>query len=334
MTVATEHRPTSDVSRSIRLYRRLLFVYPRSFRQEYGDDLVQNFRDLLLFGADRQDVWWRTAKDLLTSAGRERGAAFFGGPGPAAALLLALLTLLAIVAPESEHISWLLLPMTVLLVLPPVGALQLRDAWVQHRTIGGPVAGRVALGLGCFVPGIALLVSSGEGGGWLVFVTIALYLIVGGSLAALWGIGMLLASLRDDRARSKRKLAVAVLVPAVIVLGAIAGASYNSYRNSLGPPGDHSYQNASVETVALWGAADEGDIDEVVRLTTETCADPWVKFPDGGGRHNAKGQAETRGMELPDGQGPRYGEISDILGDYMDVWYDNCGQTAGGGTGD
>jgi hypothetical protein len=328
--MATEqHRSTGD-DRAIRRYRALLVLYPRSFRQEYGDDLVQGFRDLLVFSADRDRVWWRAARDLITSAGRERGSAFFGGPGQAAGLFLALLTVVAIVTPDSMNPLWLLLPVTALLVVPPIGVVQLRDAWVQQRTIGGPVAGRVALGLGCFVPGVALLVTSGEGAGWLLFVTIALYLIVGGTLAALWGIGTLLASLRDDRARSNRKLAVIVLVPAVLVLGLIAGASYNSYRNSLGPPGDHSYQNASADTSALWVAANEGSVDEVTRLTTETCADPWVKFPTGGdGKHNAKGQAENRPFDLPAQQHPPYREIADILGDYMDVWYDDCGQTAG-----
>ena len=71
---------------------------------------------------------------------------------------------------------------------------------------------------------------------------------------------------------------------------------------------------------------DDGDVAEVVRLTTHTCTDPWVKFPYGNGRHNAKGQAETRELELPDHLEPPYREIAGILGDYMDIWTDICPQ--------
>ena len=113
-------------------------------------------------------------------------------------------------------------------------------------------------------------------------------------------------------------------VPSVAVLGIIIAASYNSYRQSLGPPGDHSVENASADTRSLWGAANAGDVDEVLRITTDTCADPWVKFPVGNGRHNAKGQAETRELELPDAQEPPFRQIADILGDYMDDWHDRC----------
>ena len=112
-----------------------------------------------------------------------------------------------------------------------------------------------------------------------------------------------------------------------LIGGFIIGASYNSYRNSLGPAGDHSVANASADTRALWEAANAGDVAAVVDLTTDTCADPWVKFPQGNGRHNAKGQAETRELDLPDDQEPPFREIAGILGDYMDDWHHRCPQT-------
>jgi hypothetical protein len=73
-------------------------------------------------------------------------------------------------------------------------------------------------------------------------------------------------------------------------------------------------------------AAGHADVVEVTRLTTDTCADPWVKFPVGDGRHNAKGYAEARELETASFADPPLEEISDILGDYMDDWYDRCGR--------
>lgn len=56
---------------SARLYRGLVALYPRDFRREYGDDLVQHFNDLT---ADRGRVaaWGRTAIDLCVTVPRYR----------------------------------------------------------------------------------------------------------------------------------------------------------------------------------------------------------------------------------------------------------------------
>jgi hypothetical protein len=105
-----------------------------------------------------------------------------------------------------------------------------------------------------------------------------------------------------------------------------AAASRIRGLDRIGPPGDHSVENASADTRSLWEAANAGEVDEVLRITTGTCADPWVKFPAGNGRHNAKGQAETRELDLPDAQEPPFQQIADILGDYMDDWHDRCGR--------
>jgi hypothetical protein len=51
-----------------------------------------------------------------------------------------------------------------------------------------------------------------------------------------------------------------------------------------------------------------------------------VKFPVGDGRRNAKGFAEQRSLS---GVAGPYGEIADVLGDYMDTWYDDCARSKG-----
>lgn len=53
------------------MYRSLLLFYPRSFRRHYGDDLVQQFSDLV---ADRgvRAAWGRTVIDLIVTVPRYR----------------------------------------------------------------------------------------------------------------------------------------------------------------------------------------------------------------------------------------------------------------------
>lgn len=53
------------------IYRSLLWLYPKEFRREYGDDLVQNFADLLAFNGARA-TWARTSVDLIITVPRYR----------------------------------------------------------------------------------------------------------------------------------------------------------------------------------------------------------------------------------------------------------------------
>ncbi len=62
------------VRRAEAMYRRLLVIYPRSFRQDYGAEMARDFRDSW-HAADRQRhtqdllrFWWRTIVDLARSA--------------------------------------------------------------------------------------------------------------------------------------------------------------------------------------------------------------------------------------------------------------------------
>jgi hypothetical protein len=62
-------QPEGRASRQQAVYRALLVLYPRSFRKEYGDDMVQAFGDLARDGGRRRGaLWTRAFRDLLVSA--------------------------------------------------------------------------------------------------------------------------------------------------------------------------------------------------------------------------------------------------------------------------
>jgi hypothetical protein len=306
----------------------MLIAYPRDFRREYGDDMVQSFRDLMVFTNNGHGVWWRTTRDLISSASKERGSAILSGgrrpsKGPMAAIA-GLVLVLAMVGP-GVGLVFFLVPSVLLIGLPIFGVTRFHKAWLVRRTTGGGMAKQILIGLAAFVPAAVLLPLMGEDAGYWIFIAVGFTLIAGSALGIVWAVTALFNSLRDKGATRRRWVRpVIILIPSLVILGFIIGASYNSYRNSLGPPGDHSVANASPDTRALWEAADAGDVAAVVDLTTNSCADPWVKFPHGNGRHNAKGQAETRELELPDDQEPPFREIAGVLGDYMDDWHHRC----------
>lgn len=327
----TSPQPAQDsLGRSAGLYKMLLVAYPRDFRREYGEDMVQSFRDLMIMSSDGRGVWWRTTRDLLGSAARERGSALVGGPRPSFGRLavIAAVVLAFLIFGAGPGVPLFLVPVLVLVALPIYGIGRFRKAWLVRRTTGGAIATQILLGIASFVPAAVILLLLGEDTGYFVFVGVGLSLIIGAALGVIWAAAALFSSIRGSGGERRRWVRpVLILVPSLAILGFIIGASYNSYRNSLGPPGDHSVENASADTRSLWEAANEGDVAAVVRLTSDTCADPWVKFPYGNGRHNAKGQAETRELELPDDREPPFRQISGILGDYMDDWYDRCGRS-------
>jgi hypothetical protein len=331
MSLTTPTQADRRIERHERIYRRLLIAYPRSFRDEYGDDLVQSFRDLMMFSTSGRGTWWRTLRDLITSAPKERASMFSNGGKPAITVLFVLACVIAAAflvgpGPLLPLLPLIFIPTLVLIGLPIYGMTRFRQAWLVRRTTGGAIAAQIALGIASFVPAGVILALLGDDAGYWIFVAVGLGLIVASAVGILWAI-ITLATAHGDRPGSRRWIRPAlVLVPSVAILGIIIAASFNSYRQSLGPPGDHSVDNASTDTRSLWEAANAGDVDEVVRITTGTCADPWVKFPVGNGRHNAKGQAETRELDLPDAQEPPFREIADILRDYMDDWHDRCGR--------
>lgn len=62
------------LSASLRLYTLLLLIYPGSFRREYGELMVQLFRDLMRDGIRQRGclgvikVWWRVVAELPATA--------------------------------------------------------------------------------------------------------------------------------------------------------------------------------------------------------------------------------------------------------------------------
>jgi hypothetical protein len=321
MNMAAERRTDGRVDRACASYRRVLIAYPRAFRDEFGDDLVQAFRDLLLMSGER-GVWWRTVRDLFVSAPREHVAAMREGKRPSPWLLALLLVLLIPAVLTGGFLPEVYLMIGCLLELPILGVNRLHRAFVVRRTTGGAMLGLVAVGIACFVPGAVLLVWVGPDRGWVIGAMVVLALIVGSVLGIVGGIAALIASRRAGE-RAPRRALVGMGI-AVVAIGGLISAGYISYRNSQPPPGDHSVANASAETRALWTAADTGDVETVRRLA-QTCADPWVQFPTADGKHDAHGAADARLLDLPDDQEPPYAEIMKILGPAKSSWYDRCG---------
>lgn len=322
--MAAERRTDARVDRACTNYRRVLIAYPRTFREEFGDDLVQAFRDLLLMSGER-GVWWRTVRDLFASAPREHVAAMREGKRPSPWLLALVLVLLIPAVLTGGFLPEVYLMIGCLLVLPIIGINRLHRAFVVRRTTGGAILGLVAVGIACFVPGAALLVWVGPDRGWVIGAMVVLALIVGSVLGIVGGVAALIRA-RKSGERTPRQALVGAGV-AVVVIGGLISAAYISYRNSQPPTGDHSVANASAETRALWVAADTGDVETVKRLAA-TCADPWVQFPTPDGKHDAHGAADSRLLDLPDDQEPPYAEIMKILGPAKESWYDRCGASA------
>jgi hypothetical protein len=235
------------------------------------------------------------------------------------ALLVVVLVAIAIVGTQKPA---LLVAVGVLVVLPVLGINRLHRAWYVRRTTGGAVAGLVALGAACFVPGAMWLVVSGSDRGYWIVMGIGMLVIFGCVFGVIAGVSALIVARREGRGIPRS--AILAAVAGVVILGGMIGAGYNSYRNSQPPPGDHSVANASAETRALWVAADTGDVETVKRLA-QTCADPWVQFPTADGKHDARGAADARLLDLPDDQEPPYAAIKAILGPAKASWYDRCG---------
>jgi hypothetical protein len=66
---------STDLNISCRIYRLLLLAYPRKFRQEFGGEMHQVFRDCYRDEAGSGSLirfWLRTLVDLVLSAARER----------------------------------------------------------------------------------------------------------------------------------------------------------------------------------------------------------------------------------------------------------------------
>ena len=140
--------------RNIALYRALSALYPQSFRDEYGDDLVATFAEQL--SDDRLAVvWWTAIRDLAVSIPTQHMEARVHRPAPRTVAVVATASavaafVLAIVAGTGFDVGVFLLAAAVSLVIATL-------AWTADRRIGSrsTMRWRSVLGLG-----IALLAAT------------------------------------------------------------------------------------------------------------------------------------------------------------------------------
>ena len=168
----------------------------------------------------------------------------------------------------------------------------LRAARLVRRTTGVIHVAWIVAGAAAFVPAVAWLILVGEDRGFWIVITLMLSLICGLGLGAVWAVATLVTGVRQPGERRSRRPAVIVLAVAVVVLGGMAAAGFNSYRKSQPPPGDHSAENATAESRALWDAAAAGDLGTVTAMI-DACADPFVQFD-----HLGRARSQTGDREI------------------------------------
>lgn len=71
-------RASRSLAISVRIYRTLLWAYPRAFRREYGPEMTHVFRDMAQAAVDKRGalglagLWLRVVPDLVWTAAQER----------------------------------------------------------------------------------------------------------------------------------------------------------------------------------------------------------------------------------------------------------------------
>jgi hypothetical protein len=114
---------------AVRVYRSLLMLYPRDFRDRYADDLVQTFRDLSgELGARR--AWRRVTLDLVVTVPRYRLETLMNDNRSSTALTLAI-TVMAVAGITSVFVG--LYPGVVL--VPLAGAIGITQRSKLARSI-------------------------------------------------------------------------------------------------------------------------------------------------------------------------------------------------------
>jgi hypothetical protein len=97
------------------VYRRLLRLYPASFRRHYGESMVQLFCDQLRDEAQHRSraaatrVWWQTLRDLAVSIPRQRIEVFMSKHQRASRLIVAIIAIASAVAALAFAVPTLLL---------------------------------------------------------------------------------------------------------------------------------------------------------------------------------------------------------------------------------
>lgn len=187
------------MSRSHRIYRRLVGLYPRSFRNEYGADLLQLFDDLVA-DAGHRAAWSRTALDLVLTLPRYRLETVMNERRSATTITVVTAGL-AVAGIAAPLVGLGLYPGAVLLVVAALMAVGQRSALAQ--SLRAPSVQRrrrrllTAAVLGAVTVGSYLLFLAVIGERWTARDTV---IAVVGNAAMLGSIGYLISGLLTPRA--------------------------------------------------------------------------------------------------------------------------------------
>ncbi len=143
-----------STQRSIAAYRHLSALYPRSFRDEYGDDLVATFAEQLADeGAGR--VWLSTFRDLVVTVPSQHLEARMNRPAPQTVAMIASgVTVAAVVLALAAGTG----PVVGVFLLAAVAALVVATlAWKAARPVGRNGIGVTNRWRTLLVVGVALL---------------------------------------------------------------------------------------------------------------------------------------------------------------------------------
>lgn len=186
-----------------RLYRALVRLYPRQFRGDYGDDLVQHFADLVTDRGARA-AWARTSLDLTITIPRYHLERIMNDQRSTIALNI-IIVLLATGGITSLLVDAWLSP----LLLVAAGALAVTQRSTLARALRVPDSNlRRRRLLTAAVLGVIFVTSyatydrvAWPGGEWSLAMTL---LIVVGIPAMFGGIGFLIAGLLTPRTPDRR----------------------------------------------------------------------------------------------------------------------------------
>lgn len=202
----------STAHRSVAVYRHLVVLYPRAFRNEYRDDLVELFASQLADEPARR-VWARTVRDLLVSIPGQRVEAVMRRPSNNVVALLA--SGVAVAGAAVARTVATPLAFFAALVLGAVSALVALWSWQAGRPMTEPGEntriwwGLLLAGAGCIAVGMAIAVVASDnfaGWYWPWMLTSLLGLVLAG-MGLLFGLAQLVWGRRSAEGQRSRRSA-------------------------------------------------------------------------------------------------------------------------------
>jgi hypothetical protein len=148
-----------NAPRSIAVYRHLSVLYPKSFRTEYGDDLIATFTEQLR-DENAARVWWSTIRDLVVTVPSQHLEARMNRPNPrtvafiAAGVTVAAL-ILAVVVGTGPVVGVFLLAAVSALVVTTLAWKAARP--VDRNGVGGRWRTLLTVGVGLLVTVIVVI---------------------------------------------------------------------------------------------------------------------------------------------------------------------------------